>query len=237
MILAVLQARMSSSRLPGKVLKPLLGEPMILRQIERLQRCHRVDHLVVATSVDASDDVLASVLESANVPVHRGPLHDVLSRFAGALTAFGPADHVVRLTADCPLTDPQLIDELIELHVAGCFDYTSNVRVLTYPDGLDAEIMTAGVLCAAAAEATSPAHREHVTPWIYENPQRFQIGSMIQVENMGAMRWTVDRPEDFAMVAAVYGALYPVHPAFGRADVLTFLKAHPEVAALNKALG
>src|SRR5689334_18394344 len=126
MILAILQARTSSSRLPGKVLLPLAGQPMILRQIERVRRARRIDRLVVATSEDPSDDELAHALERAGVDVHRGPLADVLARFTGALAAFGPTDHVVRLTGDCPLADPAVIDATIERVTGAGADYGSN---------------------------------------------------------------------------------------------------------------
>jgi spore coat polysaccharide biosynthesis protein SpsF len=144
MILAVLQARMSSTRLPGKVMAEVAGAPMILRQIERLSRARRLDRIVVATSTDRSDDSLAAWLTLHGVPVHRGSLDDVLARYEGALEAFGPAEVLVRLTGDCPLTDPEVIDATIDLLIDKGLDYAANTPARrTYPKGLDVEVMRA----------------------------------------------------------------------------------------------
>ena len=220
MILAVLQARMSSTRLPGKVLRPLLGVPMIGRQIERLRRCETLDRLVVATSLDASDDPLAAYCGSLGVRVFRGSLSDVLGRFAGAVAAFGPADHVVRLTADCPLTDPLIVDQAVRLHLARGVDYTSNALRRTYPDGLDVEVVRASALAAAQAEATTAHDREHVTPFINTQPYRFSQADLLQSPDRGALRWTVDTAEDFAFAEAVYAALDGIDRCWGQHDVL-----------------
>jgi len=174
MILAVLQARMSSTRLPGKVMADVAGAPMILRQIERLQRARRLDRIVVATSIDTSDDGLAAMLVLHDIAVHRGPLDDVLTRYAGALEAFGPAEHVARLTGDCPLADPQVIDATIALLLDRGLDYAANTPAhRTYPKGLDVEVMRAEALLRAAREAADPYEREHVTPYLYRRPSSF----------------------------------------------------------------
>ncbi|MGK9165859.1 glycosyltransferase family protein [Inquilinus limosus] len=232
-VLAILQARMSSSRLPGKVMADLLGEPMLARQIERLRRCRTLDRLVLATSTEAADDALASLSARIGVECFRGSLDDVLDRFHAAAAGRG-AEQIVRLTADCPLTDPDLIDALVELHVAGGYDYSCNTLTPRYPDGLDAEVMRAEVLEAAWREATLPSEREHVTSFIYTRPERFRLGSLVGETDLSDQRWTVDTPEDLALVRAVYAALYPKNPAFGTEDILTFLAAHPEIAALNR---
>jgi spore coat polysaccharide biosynthesis protein SpsF len=226
MILGLLQARMSSTRLPGKVMRPLLGAPMIDRQLERLARSRRIDRLAVATSDDPSDDALAAHLEAAGVLVHRGALHDVLGRLAGAAEALGPADHVVRLTADCPLTDWRVIDAVIELHVAGGHDYSSCDLDRTFPHGLDVEVMSSAALQAAAREASDPAEREHVTLFLYRRPERFSLGSLTQAVDQSRHRWTVDTPADFAFVERVYGQLYPANPAFTTEDVLALDFSH-----------
>ena len=234
MILGVVQARMSSSRLPGKVAADIGGRPMLARQLERLARCWRIDRLVVATSTEPDDDAVAHIAAEAGLGVHRGPLADVLARFAGAANAFGPADHVVRLTADCPLADPAIIDACIALHLKLRADYTSNAIARTFPDGLDVEVMTGATLAAAAAEASDPMDCEHVTRFIYRRPSRFVMGALTQELDQSAMRWTVDTADDLAMVRAVFAAL----PAgFTSADVLAFLRANPDVARLNGALG
>jgi spore coat polysaccharide biosynthesis protein SpsF len=234
MILAILQARMSSSRLPGKVLADLAGAPMILRQIERLGRARRLDRIVVATSIEPSDDGLAQLLERAGVAVHRGDLNDVLGRFGTALDQWGPADDVVRLTADCPLADPSVIDATIDLHRAAGADYTSNVaEPRTFPKGLDVEVVATRALRIALSEAVSPYDREHVTPYFYQNPQRFSVAAYAQSLTEGELRWTVDRPDDLDFVRAVYDALYPLNPAFSSADVRAFLQTRPDLAHLG----
>ncbi|HET9159674.1 MAG TPA: glycosyltransferase family protein [Caulobacteraceae bacterium] len=219
-MLTILQARTSSTRLPGKVLRDLVGAPMLERQIERVLRARRIGKLVVATSTDPSDDPIAELCDRLGVACHRGPLDDVLARFAGALEAFGPADHIVRLTGDCPLTDPEVIDATIARHLDAGADYTSNTLKLTFPKGQDVEVMKAGRLAAAAREAGDPYEREHVTPFLYRHPERFRLANLERHPPLPELRWTVDTAEDFAFVSRVYQALYPANPAFTSQDVL-----------------
>ena len=237
MILAILQARTSSSRLPGKVLLPLAGAPMLLRQIERVRRSRRIDKLVVATSDDASDDALARTLAGAGVAVHRGPLDDVLARFLGALAACGPAEQVVRLTGDCPLADPAVIDATIDAVMAAGADYGSNTPPdapfpdgRTFPKGLDVECMTAAALLAAAERAASSEEHEHVTWALHRRPDLYRQAFLSQAVDEGELRWTVDYPDDYAFVTAVYEALYPANPAFSSDDVRALLRARPDLA-------
>jgi spore coat polysaccharide biosynthesis protein SpsF len=213
-ILTILQARISSTRLPGKVMKPLLGEPMMARQIERLRRAGRIGDLVVATSLEPGDDVVAACAEQLGCLAFRGSLTDVLARYAGALERHGPADHVVRVTADCPLADWRVIDQVIERHLAEGADYTSNTVERTYAKGLDVEIVRAPLLLEAACEAQDPYEREHVTPFFYFRPERFRIVQVTQSVDQNLWRWTVDTPADFEFTRAVYEALYPLRPDF-----------------------
>ncbi len=233
MILAILQARTSSSRFPRKVLEPLLGKPMILRQIERIRRAKRLDALVLATSVDASDDELAQVCAEAGVKVYRGPLDDVLGRFIGAAQSAAAPDWVVRLTGDCPLTDPAVIDCVIEQAVQSNADYASNAVEATFPDGLDVEVMRAAALAALSAEPRSDAEREHVTLALYRRPERFKIHHVRNDRDLSHLRWTVDEPRDFVLVKAIYEALYPAKPDFGSADILALIEKRRELATLN----
>lgn len=231
MILGVLQARMSSTRLPGKVLKPLAGQPMVLRQIERLRRAHRLDDLVVATSTEASDDPLVDALGAAQVKVFRGALDNVLARYIGALDAH-PADHVVRLTGDCPLTDPDVLDAALALHLEQAADYTSNTPgSFAFPKGLDVEIITAAALRQAAVEASRPEDFEHVTWGIWTRPERWNI-AWLKSRNAddGDIRWTVDTPDDYAFVTAIYEGLYAARPDFTSAEIRAFVEARPELA-------
>ncbi|HLH51615.1 MAG TPA: glycosyltransferase family protein [Roseiarcus sp.] len=233
MILAILQARSSSTRFPGKVLRPLLGRPMILRQIERIRRAKRLDALVLATSADASDDELARRCAEDGVAVYRGALDDVLSRFLGAAQRHGAPEWIVRLTGDCPLADPDIIERVVAEALASGADYASNAVQPTFPDGFDVEVMRYAALAAIAAEPRSAAEREHVTLALYRQPERFKIHHVRNAEDLSHLRWTVDEPRDFALVEAIYQALYPAKPDFGFADILGLLEKRPELARLN----
>jgi len=219
--LAVVQARMTSTRLPGKVLMPVLGQPMIARQAERLRRCRNIDELVVATSVDPSDDPLAEACASIGLPVFRGDLQDVLARFCSVVVQRPNAKAVVRLTADCPLADWTVIDELIVRHLAEEADYSSNtVPERTYPHGLDAEVVRPEALLRAGREATDPYEREHVTPFFYRRPDEHRIAGLTRSPSLAHLRWTVDYPADIEFVRRVYARLYPSNPAFTTEDVV-----------------
>lgn len=231
-MLAILQARLSSSRLPGKVMRPILDQPMLVLHIERLRRSQRISQLLVATSNEASDQPLADLCQQLGVFCFRGSLDNVLDRFYQAAAPLHP-EHLIRLTGDCPLADPQVIDDCIDFHLAGGFDYSSNALKPTFPDGLDVEICRFQCLAEAWAEATLVSEKEHVTPFIHSRPERYRIGHFQQAEDLSWLRWTVDRPEDFAVVEQIYNALYPHNPAFTTADILAFLAAHPEVARQN----
>ena len=234
MPLAILQARMSSTRLPGKVLADLAGKPMILRQIERLKRATRLQRIVVATSDQASDDPLAVCLIAAGVEVFRGSLDDVLARYIGAIETFGPTRTVVRLTADCPLADPDLIDQTLALHERSGADYTSNTPARrSFPKGLDVEVFESVALKIAADETSDPYDHEHVTPFLYRHPNRFKIEGLEQSPDEGDVRWTVDRPDDLDFVRAVYDGLYAANPTFTSDDVRAFVRGRPDLAALG----
>jgi spore coat polysaccharide biosynthesis protein SpsF len=228
MILAVLQARMSSTRLPGKVMMPLAGAPMIVRQIERVARARRIDKLVVATSTDPSDDILEATVRREAIEVFRGPLEDVQARYIAALDAH-PADHVVRLTGDCPLADPHVIDATINHVLAYDADYGSNTPPhRTFPKGLDVEVMTAKALREAAADPSDEA-RQHVTWDLHRGGERWKQAFLSQAAHDGEVRWTVDRPDDYAFVAAVYDALYPTDRAFTSNAVRAFVRSRAEL--------
>ena len=229
---AILQARMSSSRLPGKVLRPLLGEPMIGRQVERLRRSTRLSGLIIATSTDPSDDLIEAYADKIGVDCFRGPLDDVLGRFIGALAAVGNPKTFVRLTADCPLTDWRLLDACIAAHAAAGADYTYNWLNWTYPKGLDVEVCETAALHRADREGRSAYDREHVTPFIHGHPRLFRLEAVTRDPPL-RYRWTVDTPEDFAFVTAVYAALYPANPAFTSEDVLDWQATHPDQVLPN----
>jgi spore coat polysaccharide biosynthesis protein SpsF len=233
MILAVVQARVSSSRLPGKVLLPILGKPMLQLHLERLRRMKMADELVVATSDGVSDDPLAGFCRQLGVSCFRGSLEDVLDRFYQAAREYRPA-HVVRLTGDCPLADPALIDEIVRYHIEGGYDYTSNTITPTYPDGLDAEVVRFECLETAWREARLPSQREHVTPFIWSQPDRFKLANYENEEDLSDLRWTVDEPQDFELIEMIYRELYPDKPDFDRADVLRLVRSKPELQDVNQ---
>jgi spore coat polysaccharide biosynthesis protein SpsF len=224
---------MSSTRLPGKVLLRTCGKPLLQHQIERVRRAKHLDALVVATSTDASDDPLQALCESIGVPCHRGSLDDVLGRFVGAAHSYSPA-YVVRLTGDCPLADPEVIDRVVKAAQEPGVDYASNALHPTFPDGLDAECMRFEVLQQAAQEARKPSEREHVTPFIHTQPQRFALREVRHAIDLSDKRWTVDEPADFVFVSQVFEHLYPTNPAFGMEDIIEFERLHPQLARINR---
>ena len=230
----VVQARMGASRLPGKVLKPILGRPMLAYQIERLRRCTTASRLVIATTDKPADDVVAAFCTREGVAFVRGSESDVLARYHAAIGAF-PAQAVVRVTADCPLLDPELVDEVIGVYAAaaGRYDYVSNMLEKTYPYGMAVEVMSAKALDEAHREAKDPAEREHVTPFIYRRPERYRLKSLTTTPDLSRHRWTVDTPEDFELVSRILGELYARKPRFGMADVLALLEKHPDWPAIN----
>lgn len=220
----IVQARLSSARLPSKVLLPLAGAPAILRMMERVVRVGLPAR--VATSDQPSDDPLVEALEAAGVTVVRGPLDDVLSRFTLALPK--EADTVVRLTGDCPLVDPSLVRRHLDRHRAAqpFAEYTTNAVVRTEPDGLDVEVIARPLLERAAREATRPYDREHVTPWIKRHARTVPVA---EEEDLSPLRLTLDTRADYEQIAAIYDALYPEDPTFDTRAVLRLLVARPEL--------
>lgn len=232
MRVALLQARMGSRRLPGKVLRPILGVPMLGRQLERLFKCQSLDRLVIATSTEASDDPLVAWCLREGHLVHRGPVDDVLTRFTEAAEAHA-ASWVIRLTGDCPLADPGLIDRTVEAALRADRDYFSNIEPPTWPDGMDVEVIRMEALRSAFVEATRPSDREHVTPFLRRQPDRFSQGVLTAPRDLSALRLTVDEPQDFELVCRIYAALLPAKPAFNLDDILNLLEAHPDWLKLN----
>jgi glutamate-1-semialdehyde aminotransferase/spore coat polysaccharide biosynthesis protein SpsF (cytidylyltransferase family) len=207
---------------------------MLSLQIERIYRARRIECLVVATSDQSEDDAIVEACADIGVLCSRGSLDDVLDRTYRAAKAAG-APVVVRLTGDCPLLDPAIIDECIEMHISGAFDYTTNALQPTYPDGLDVEVMSMDALQTAWREATLPSEREHVTPFIYKHPEKFRVGTLRNDSDLSALRWTVDNADDLEFVRCVYAALYPANPEFNMADILNLIQSRPEIVDVNKA--
>jgi spore coat polysaccharide biosynthesis protein SpsF len=225
---ALVQARMSSTRFPGKVLQPLGGMPSILYMIERVRRARLPHTVAVVTSTDASDDPLAQVLAHAKVPVWRGELDDVLARYAGAARAFD-ATEVVRLTGDCPLIDPGVIDAVIALRRERGTDYAGNTDPATYPDGLDVECFTRDALERAIALARRPSEREHVTLWMRDPVSGCTRANLQAIADFSALRLTVDYPDDLEVVRALL-RLLPADGNFDLFDILRASSANPALA-------
>lgn len=233
-VVAIVQARMTSTRLPGKVLREVLGRPLLGYQLERLRRCRSVDEVVVATTANRTDDPVVAFAEAEGHRVWRGSEEDVLSRMYEA-ACLASADVVVRLTADCPLIDPGVVDRVVGKLIDGWpeVDYVSNAVPRSFPAGLDVEAMRMEALAAAHAEALARQEREHVTPFIYNHPERFQCLSVEHRPSLAEHRWTVDHPEDFELVRRIIEALYPTKPDFDYRDVLGLLERHPDWRHLN----
>jgi spore coat polysaccharide biosynthesis protein SpsF len=233
MILAIVQARFSSTRLPGKVLMPILGQPMLGRQLERIRQCSVIDKTVVATSCDATDDAIESFCNAISIECFRGNLIDVLDRFYRAALSVNGVDHVVRITGDCPLVDPKLIDAVTRLHLEHGYDYTTNTNPPTFPDGLDVEVMKFSALEAAWHKASKPSEREHVTPYVRQNSGLFKLGNLESPMDLSHLRWTVDEPQDFELVSQIYQLLYPRKETFSTEDILQLLVQMPELLDKN----
>ena len=231
-IVAIVQARMGSTRLPGKVLRDLVGKPMIERVLERVRRAGSLDEIIVATSGLRRDDPLADWLAASHHACFRGSERDVLARFSGAAVRTG-ADAIVRITADCPLIDPGVIDDVVAAFRSGHFDYASNVLPRrTFPRGLDTEIFTRTALEISAREATDAGSREHVTTFVHRHPERFHQHGVEADGDYSEHRWTVDTPEDFALIEEIYGALGDA--CFSWKDVLRLLGENPAWPEINR---
>ena len=239
---AIIQARLGSTRLPGKVLMPMIGKPMLGHIIGRLYNVPAISKVIVATSTEISDDPIADLCNTNSFNVFRGSETDVLDRFYGAVKAF-PSDHLIRITGDCPLVDPDTINALIELYLQAGYDFcgvATGAGVAgkdvpgRFPDGMDAEIFSFNVLETAWKEASEHIQREHVTPFIWQHPDRFTLGTLFPNEgDFSHMRWTVDNQEDFDFISWVYEQLYPSKPNFSMQDVLDLIKQNPEKAQGN----
>lgn len=230
-IVAIIQARMGSTRLPGKVLKDLGGQTVLARVVNRVRRATLLDEVVVATSVLPADDAITRECEVLRVACFRGDEADVLDRYYRAAREFA-ADTIVRITADCPLIDPELIDVTIRAALDGKADYASNALSRTYPRGLDVEVFTADALARAWSSAKEEYQRTHVTPYLYQHPESFKVLSITGEVDCSQYRWTLDTAEDLELLRAVY-------KHFGNRDtirwseVLGLMEAEPELAALN----
>lgn len=231
-VLALLQARMSSTRLPGKVMKPILGKPLLELQIERVRRCRKIDILVVVTSTEKSDDAIEALCRRMAVACFRGDLTNVLDRYYQASQQYD-ADTIVRLTGDCTLTDPEKIDELITFFQSNEYDYVNNSKPPCLPHGLDAEVFSRSTLEQTWKHAGLPSEKEHVTPYMYKPENGFSIGHLNYPPSHVHLRWCVDEPEDYVLVKKIYEALYPSNPQFSSADIIRLMSQKPALIKIN----
>jgi spore coat polysaccharide biosynthesis protein SpsF len=230
---AIIQARMGSSRLPGKVLQDIAGSPMLARVVARARRAETLDRVAVATTTEPDDDPIDSLCQSLDVPVYRGSLHNVLDRFYQAALVF-EAGTVVRLTADCPLIDPGEIDHTVREFLAAGVDFAANRLPWgrTVPIGLDTEVCTFKALEKAWNEAQEPYEREHVMPYLYDHEGRFRVLLVNTTPDRGSLRWTVDTPQDLELVRQVY-ARFPGRDDFTYSELLDLFEREPELANIN----
>ncbi len=236
-IVAIVQARMTSTRLPGKVLKALGSKPAVACVLHQLSGAQRVNHIALATSTEDSDEPLVQWARRAKIDCFRGSLTDVLDRYYHA-ALHCKADVVVRITADCPLLDPTVVDKCVERFLQDDCDYASNINPPTFPDGLDNEVMSFAALERAWKEASLAAEREHVTLYIRNHPELFRLANVENSQDYSKMRWTLDTPEDYAFLNRVIQKLEMNHirehsPRFTMNEVLELL--HTDKSLLETA--
>lgn len=221
---------MTSTRLPGKVLKTVLGRPLLEYQLERLRRATGINRIIVATTTNVEDDQIVDFCAQQRVPVFRGLEQDVLDRYYQTALRFS-IDPIVRITGDCPLIDPQIVDRLVTTFQNGAYDFVHSGP--TFAEGLDCEIFTLAALERAWKEAIKPSEREHATLYLHRHSEFFRKHTLDNGSDDSRFRITVDEPEDFEVVKIIIEALYPRHPEFTGEDVLQYLSAHPEMMATN----
>ncbi len=229
---AILQARLSSSRLPGKVLLEVAGAPLLDRVVLRVLRSKTLDQTVVATTRNAQDDPIVSACAHLGVLCIRGDEADVLDRYREAAIATG-GEVLVRITADCPLIDPEVIDQVVEAFHSHTADYVSNTQTRTWPRGLDVEVFSRAALDRAWQEAKAPWQRVHVTPYFYQHPERFRLHAIVNSTDHSHLRWTVDTTEDMELIRTIYHH-FSSRDDFGWREVLTLMEQVPALAQLNQ---
>ena len=243
-IIATIEARMTSSRLPGKVMKECLGKTMLAHMVDRVKRSKILDDIVIATTVNDTDDVLVKEAERLGVHSYRGSEDNVMSRVVEA-AEFYQADIIVELTGDCPLLDPALIDVAVAEYFDSGVDYLSNLdidefdRGLAHPLGFAVQVFSSAILADAYRRTNDPLDFEHVSRPLYQTPERYSVKYMPTPDRQRGpdMSVTLDTPEDFQVISAVLESLLPEHPDFTIEDVVAFLSAHPEIRRINQDIG
>ncbi|MCJ7841377.1 glycosyltransferase family protein [Lederbergia sp. NSJ-179] len=233
--IAIIQARMGSTRLPGKVLKEVLNKPLLEYQLERVAKAKKLDGVVIATTTNAQDSAIVKLCGKMGVPVFRGSEKDVLARYFAAASHF-QADVIIRLTSDCPVIDPEIIDKVIHAYLVhqNQYDYVSNTIKRTFPRGMDTEVFSYQALQKCHEQAKLKGHREHVTSYMYQHPEQFSLYNVENPIDESAHRWTVDTWDDFLLIKKIIESLYPSQPNFTTADILSTLDLHSEWREINQ---
>lgn len=236
-IIAIIQARTGSTRLPAKVLKPILGQPMIIRMLERVKRARSLDAIIIATSDNKEDEALEEIAKVAGVGCFRGSKNDVLDRYyqAGKSVGLAQEDVIICLMGDCTLHDPDVIEEGIRHFLDAKDPLAYAGTVLNYPEGLDFNVFTFGALEEAWKNAKLPSEREHIARYFINHPERFRAVTWTTgTRDDSKMHWSVDTAADFEFVSKIFEELYPINPAFGKDDVLALLDKRAELLNINK---
>lgn len=239
MIATIIQARMGSTRLPGKVMKPLAGKPVLRHIINRARRSKLSDTVLVATTTNPEDDIIQDSCRTWGIPVFRGSSEDVLQRFCDAVKYLerggSKLSYIIRITGDCPLIDPIIVDDVIRIAVEGKYDYVSNIDPPTFPDGLDVEVISRPALFAAGKNAKLISEHEHVTPYI-RNSSEFRKANISCRNDLSELRWTLDNEEDYVLIQKIYNDLFLHVENFTMQDVLNYLYDHPGLKKINENL-
>jgi spore coat polysaccharide biosynthesis protein SpsF len=232
-VVAIVQARMGSTRLPGKVLMDVAGKTMLARVVERLRLANLINEVLIATTDNAPDDAVVKECKACSVPVFRGDEKDVLDRYFRA-AQLSNAQVIVRITSDCPLIDPEITNKTIAAFLEASPDYAANTLTRTYPRGLDTEVLSFGALSKAWQLARQRYEREHVTPYIFEHPADFKLLPVTGEADFSSHRWTVDTPEDLELIRTIYSRFDG--QSFGWRDVLGLVDREPELIELNRSV-
>ena len=234
-IVAIIQARMGSTRLPGKVLMDIEGKPMLFYVLQRLKRSKLINRIVIATTINPKDDIIEEFCNEYAVACYRGSEDDVLDRYYQTAKLY-KADIIIRITSDCPLIDPQIVDATIRLHIKDGNDYTSNSLEKTFPRGFDTEALEFDALKKAKEQALESCDKEHVTMYFYKNPHLFKLGCYKATGelNRPKLRLTVDTIEDFTLIKNVFSKLYVKNKEFNAHEIINLFKNEPQLADINK---
>ena len=234
-VVAIIQVRSASTRLPGKCMLKIFGKTILEHIILRVSGAKKVQKICVATTQNQEDDIIERIVRKYNVAVYRGSESDVLDRFYQAAKLL-QADIICRITADDPFKDPLILDNFIDDFIAGGYDYLSNTIEPTYPEGIDIEVFNFCSLEKAWEEASLPSEREHVTPYIWKNSRKFNLYNKKHAPDLSHLRWTLDKPEDWVFIQQVYDYLYSPERIFHMADILDLLKKHPDLLKINNKI-